>query len=83
MIAMAAMRREAPRARLWTMQSYLLDLNGREAINPSGNFVVLGLAVSVARLLGLHEDCAGWTIPGWEKVVRTRLWWALLSYDKL
>jgi len=62
---------------------YLLDLNGREAINPSGNFVTLGLAVSVARLLGLHEDCSDWTIPEWEKTLRIRLWWALLSYDKL
>lgn len=83
MTTMAAMRRETTRARLWTMQAYLLDLNGREAINPSGNFVLLGLAGSVARLLGLHEDCGGWMIPEWEKVVRTRLWWALVSYDRL
>jgi hypothetical protein len=77
------MRQQAPKARLWTLQTYLVDLNGREAINPSGNFITLGLAVSVARLLGLYEDSSGWSIPQWEKDLRTRLWWALLSYDQL
>ncbi len=80
---MRQFRSHAPNARLWTMQMYLLDLNGREAINPTGNFIVLGLAVSLARLLGLHEDCSDWTIPQWEKDLRCNLWWALLTYDKM
>ncbi|WVR06755.1 hypothetical protein IAU60_003790 [Kwoniella sp. DSM 27419] len=83
MITMRQVRQRAPSARLWTLQMHLLDLNGREAINPSGNFIVLGLAVSLSRLLGLHEDCSDWTIPDWEKDLRCKLWWALLVYDKI
>jgi hypothetical protein len=62
---------------------YLLDLNGREAINPSGNFLTLSLANGTASLLGLNEDCSGWSIPAWEKDLRVRLWWALWVYDVL
>jgi hypothetical protein len=65
------------------MQLYLLDLDGREAINPSVNFVVLGLAVSIARLLGLSEYCSQWSIAAWERDLRTRLWWGLLVHDTL
>lgn len=78
---MTRLRQRTPRARLWVLQVYLLDLNGREAINPSGNFLTLGLAVSTACLLGLNEDCSEWSIPEWEKDLRTRLWWALWVYD--
>ena len=78
---MSKLRQRALRARLWVLQVYLLDLNGREAINPCGNFLTLGLAVSTASLLGLNEDCSGWSIPEWEKDLRTRLWWALWVYD--
>ncbi|RSH80214.1 hypothetical protein EHS25_007224 [Saitozyma podzolica] len=81
LITVNHLRQQSPRGRLWTMQLYLLDLDGREAINPSGNFVVLGLAVSIARLLGLNEDCSQWSIPAWERDLRTRLWWGLLVYD--
>lgn len=82
MITMAALRAQSPKARLWTLQVYLLDLDGREAIDPSGNFVTLGLAISTALLLGLHQDCGAWSIPAWEKELRTRLWWSLLTYDR-
>jgi hypothetical protein len=80
---MSSLRQQSPRARLWTIQVYLMDLDGRESINPSGNFVILGQAISVARLLGLHEDCSSWQIPQWEKDLRRRLWWSLLVYDRL
>ncbi len=82
MLTMAALRAQSPKARLWTLQVYLLDLDGREALDPSGNFVTLGLAISSALLLGLHQDCGAWTIPAWEKELRTRLWWSLLNYDR-
>jgi hypothetical protein len=82
LLTMAALRAQSPKARLWTLQVYLLDLDGREALDPSGNFVTLGLAISSALLLGLHQDCGAWTIPAWEKELRTRLWWSLLNYDR-
>lgn len=82
-LTMATLRAQSPRARLWTIQIYLLDLDGREAISPSGSFITLGLAISTALLLGLHQDCGSWSIPGWEKELRTRLWWSLLNYDRL
>ncbi|BEI80455.1 hypothetical protein CcaverHIS002_0109840 [Cutaneotrichosporon cavernicola] len=62
----------SPKARLWTLQVYVLDLDGRDALEPSGNFVTLGLAISTALLLGLHQDSE----------LRTRLWWSLLNYDR-
>ncbi|KLT41590.1 hypothetical protein CC85DRAFT_118987 [Cutaneotrichosporon oleaginosum] len=79
---MAALRSQSPKARLWTLQVYLLDLDGRETLDASGNFVTLGLAISTALLLGLHQDCGAWSIPAWEKELRTRLWWSLLNYDR-
>lgn len=83
-MCMSSLRAQAPRVRLWTLQVYLLDLDGREGIiNPSGSFITLGLAISTALLLGLHQDCGSWSIPGWEKELRTRLWWSLLNYDRL
>lgn len=82
-LTMPALRAQSHKARLWTLQVYLFDLDGREAINPSGNFVTLGLAISTALLLGLHHDCGAWSIPSWEKELRTRLWWSLLNYDRL
>ena len=38
--------------------------------------------VAVGQDLGLHRDCAGWDIPGWEKGLRKRLAWALFMQDK-
>lgn len=81
-ICRAYFRAKDPRARLSTIQATLLDLNGRHGVDPAGNFVRLGTTVAVARLLGLHKDCSTWTIPLWERDLRTRLWWALLVYDK-
>ncbi|WWC88922.1 uncharacterized protein L201_003837 [Kwoniella dendrophila CBS 6074] len=83
LITTSFLRKQPPRARLWTLQFCIMDLNGREAINPSGNFIVLGLTVSIARLLGLHENPQDWNIPQWEKDLRINLWWALAVYDKL
>lgn len=79
----AFFRMRDPRARLSTIQATLIDLNGRHGVDPAGNFVRLGTAVSVARLLGLHLPCSTWTIPLWERDLRSRLWWALLIYDRV
>ena len=38
--------------------------------------------VAVGQDLGLHRDCSGWDIPGWEKGLRKRLAWALFMQDK-
>lgn len=43
--------------------------------------MVLGQAVSMSRLLGLHRNCSLWKIPLWERDLRTRLWWSLVQYD--
>jgi len=78
----AHFRSHTPRARLAQIQSWLVDLYGRSQVNPSGNFIRLGSLISVARLLGLHLDCSSWDLPRWERDLRTRLWWALLQYDR-
>ncbi|KAM0748224.1 hypothetical protein T439DRAFT_76556 [Meredithblackwellia eburnea MCA 4105] len=82
-ITRAYFRTHSPRARLSTIQAALVDLNGRESVDPAGNFVRFGTNLAVARLLGLHKNCTSWLIPLWERDLRTRLWWALLQYDKL
>lgn len=82
MLTMGALRAQTPKARLWTLQVHLLDLDRRDALEPSSSFVTLSLAISTALLLGLHQDSGAWAIPGWEKELRTRLWWSLLNYDR-
>lgn len=79
----AHFRMRDPRARLATIQATLIDLNGRSGVDNAGNYTRLGTTVSVSRLLGLHKDCSAWTIPLWERDLRSRLWWALLIYDRM
>ncbi|KAM0751830.1 hypothetical protein T439DRAFT_325021 [Meredithblackwellia eburnea MCA 4105] len=71
----------SPLARLSSVQATLIDINGRCSRNPSGNFKNFATAIGIARLLGLHLDCSRWTIPRWERRLRTRIWWALIIYD--
>lgn len=70
-------------ARLSTIQTGLLDLHGRAAIDPAGNYVRLGTLVAISNLLGLSYNCSDWTIPIWERQLRIRLWWALVQYDRM
>lgn len=44
-----------------------------------GDWPLLGSAVSIAKHLGLHLDCAEWPIPAWEKRLRRRIWWIVFS----
>lgn len=76
-------RSQPLRTRLWTIQFLMLDINGRKAINHSGNYIALGQAVSISRMIALHEDPTSWTIPFWEKELRINMWWALYSHDRL
>ena len=82
-VAQSYLRNSMHHARLSTIQAALLDLNGRNAINPAGNYVRLGTSVAVANLMGLNRDCSQWAIPSWERGLRIRLWWAIVQYDRL
>ncbi|KAI9925600.1 hypothetical protein AWENTII_012739 [Aspergillus wentii] len=42
----------------------------------------VGSLVGLACSLGLHIECRMWGIPGWEKRLRRRLWWAVYAEDK-
>lgn len=39
-------------------------------------------AAGAAQLLGLHIDPTHWTLPAWERRIRKRIWWSLITHDK-
>ena len=77
------------RSRLSTIQAGLLLLQ-RKIESPTitlfrGNIQTWAFTaqlVAVAQSLGLHLDCGNWDIPKWEKILRTRLSWAVYMQDK-
>lgn len=60
----------------------LLNISGRPLTAMIGNGVLLGSAVSLAHSLGLNRNCLDWNISSSEKLLRTRLWWAIVIFDK-
>ncbi|KAI1109202.1 fungal-specific transcription factor domain-containing protein [Nemania sp. NC0429] len=60
----------------------LLNISGRPLTALIGNGVLLGSAISLAHSLGLNRNCLDWNISSSEKLLRTRLWWAIVIVDK-
>ncbi|KAI0533285.1 fungal-specific transcription factor domain-containing protein [Xylaria digitata] len=60
----------------------LLNVAGRPLTAMIGNGVLLGSAISLAHSLGLNRNCLDWNISSSEKNLRTRLWWAIVIFDK-
>ncbi|KAF2962740.1 hypothetical protein GQX73_g10831 [Xylaria multiplex] len=60
----------------------LLNVAGRPLTAMIGNGVLLGSAISLAHSLGLNRNCLDWNISSSEKNLRTRLWWAIMIFDK-
>ncbi|TDZ28490.1 putative transcriptional regulatory protein [Colletotrichum spinosum] len=65
-----------------TLLSILLNISGRPLTSIIGNGLQLGSAISLAHALGLNRDPSDWDIPEAEKLLRTKIWWAIFVYDK-
>ncbi|KAF4915177.1 putative transcriptional regulatory protein [Colletotrichum viniferum] len=65
-----------------TLLSILLNISGRPLTSIIGNGLQLGSAISLAHSLGLNRDPSDWDIPESEKLLRTKIWWAIFVYDK-
>lgn len=80
---------EIHQPRLSALQAALLYLH--KSPNDDSRYVIsdtpfvwsfTGSVVGLATSLGLHIECQMWGIPGWEKRIRRRLWWAVYAEDK-
>ncbi|KAI1751510.1 fungal-specific transcription factor domain-containing protein [Xylaria castorea] len=67
---------------LSAIAAILLNVSGRPLTAMIGNGVLLGSAISLAHSLGLNRNCLDWNITPSEKLLRTRLWWAIVVCDK-
>ncbi|KAI0486762.1 fungal-specific transcription factor domain-containing protein [Xylaria cf. heliscus] len=67
---------------LSAIAAILLNISGRPLTAMIGNGVLLGSAISLAHSLGLNRNCLDWNIAPSEKLLRTRLWWAIVIFDK-
>ena len=67
---------------IFTIVAILLNISGRPLTSMIGNGLLLGSAISLAHSLGLNRDCLGWDISPAEKYLRTRIWWAIVIYDR-
>ncbi|KAF6833775.1 fungal specific transcription factor domain-containing protein [Colletotrichum musicola] len=65
-----------------TLLGILLNISGRPLTSIIGNGLQLGSAISLAHSLGLNRDPSDWDIPDAEKLLRTKIWWAIFVYDK-
>ncbi|TID24481.1 hypothetical protein E6O75_ATG02846 [Venturia nashicola] len=64
-----------------TIESALLDMNGRPVMQVAGNIVNAGRTVTLAHSLGLHRDPTAWKATIREKNLRIRLWWGVFIQD--
>lgn len=69
---------------LHTLQTILLCLQmpsdaSTAIVDNSTRWSLVCLALSISTSLGLHLDCASWSIPAWEKRLRRRLWWIVYT----
>ncbi|GAA5875375.1 hypothetical protein JCM3774_002968 [Rhodotorula dairenensis] len=65
-----------------TIQTAIVILTSRPAINVAQNHIAMGRVVTAAQLLGLHLDPSSWRVSASERSLRKRLWWTLLIHDK-
>ncbi|KAK3661736.1 hypothetical protein LTR56_000227 [Elasticomyces elasticus] len=85
-VAWQAIQNELHAPTLSTLQACLLMLQrgptNRNITATPFKASLLGWTVSLANCLGLNHDCSGWqSLPLWERRVRTRLWWGVVSAD--
>ncbi|KAK4975740.1 hypothetical protein LTR42_003359 [Elasticomyces elasticus] len=85
-VAWQAIQNELHAPTLSTLQACLLMLQrgptNRNITATPFKASLLGWTVSLANCLGLNHDCSGWqNLPLWERRVRTRLWWGVVSAD--
>jgi hypothetical protein len=73
---------------LATLSASLLYLNKARvgvqiiSVDTSFTWTFTASTVALATSLGIHMDCKTWSIPGWEKRLRRRLWWITFSEEK-
>lgn len=80
-IARSSLQGVTNRPKLSTLQGGLLLLQFHGS-GDDGAWALSSQLVAVAQDLGIDSDCSGWTIPVWEKDLRTRLSWAIFMMDK-
>ncbi|KAM3079931.1 hypothetical protein ACMFMF_003349 [Clarireedia jacksonii] len=67
---------------LMTLQAFLLYLMGVRGNNQSDSLYVLsGVAVRLARRMGLHRDGQSLGLSPFETEIRRRLWWLIVNVD--
>ena len=77
-LAIKALNYAVHRPKLSTVEAGLLLLQRSNR----ASWPLTAQMVAVGQDLGLHRECSGWDIPGWEKGLRKRLGWALYMQDK-
>lgn len=68
------------RATLHLHYSFVLNAGGRRA---EELYAVVGLALRLAILAGFHRDGAWWQLPEREVNARRRVWWELLTLERI
>ncbi|PQE16872.1 C6 transcription factor protein [Rutstroemia sp. NJR-2017a BBW] len=67
---------------LMTLQAFLLYLMGVRGNNQSDSLYILsGVAVRLARRMGLHRDGQSLGLSPFETEMRRRLWWLIVNID--
>ncbi|QDS73755.1 hypothetical protein FKW77_005060 [Venturia effusa] len=79
--AVAALQDDFMAPTVSTIESALLDMNGRPVIQVTGNIVNAGRTVTLAHSLGLHRDPTAWKATTRERDLRIRLWWGVFVHD--
>ena len=64
------------------IKAILFNIGGLPTTSLIGNGVLMSSAVSLAHSLGLNHNPLAWDIPGSEKYLRMKIWWALLVHDR-
>lgn len=81
-LASRTMADDLKRPKLSTLQAGLLLLQRHESNVQPSKWIFAAQLIAVAQELGIHLDCASWSIPEWEKGLRRRLGWALYMQDR-
>lgn len=79
--AVTALQEDFMAPTLSTIESALLDMNGRPVLQITGNICNAGRTVTLAHSLGLHRNPTMWKATIREKNLRIRLWWGVFIQD--
>ncbi|KAF6823969.1 hypothetical protein CPLU01_11106 [Colletotrichum plurivorum] len=84
-LATDSLQRELDAPNLAKLQAGLLLLhvkpNDVDSIEHPRTWTSTAQAVAAAQMIGLHQDAEKWSVPGWEKRLRRKLWWAAYIAD--